>query len=511
MNKRACKFLKVTSELVFVIGIAVAVGQVELQAQAAAVSFEVEVNRAELEAAGNASIEFNSYGGPYAVIETAEAIRGIGQSLGETVKQDVFLPVTAGEGQKYTLIHAVDSSDEQKLSADILVLNENAGVDHIKNLRRIISGYLETAYGYGRDDSDALAVFVTVYNAVYRGSLETFTERYSQTVLKNLIKEKAGLSTEWEDWAGKTQIVIPLGELASPLSSIDTTAISDEKVVEALRETDDKGVGVREQLSDIKERESVTASEKAKEAQKEATVQKQAGNRQEAAKASSSASKQQQIADRKQQEARSDREEIKKDKEALAEKAAASVNYMTGLFVSDEKKGLYTLITVNGDTGEVLRRSGVTQIRSKAVYTVTDVTVNTDEGIRNFPVMYLAVCGVNDRHSAVRLCLIDTEGLEVQKQSEEILSESTELIQNGSNYIAVIQDGKDYRIALYDKTLSLKAKSSVTVKAASPLNVTAKGLLVTSSSGAPVLLSQNDLTEVWGRTNVHSSGSGFAK
>ena len=83
-------------------------------------------------------------------------------------------------------------------------------MDHIDNLRRIIAAYLESAYGYSRQDSQTLAVFVTVYNAVYRGKLDVFKQKYKTVVTKNLTANKAGLALNYAEWPGKTQIVIPL-------------------------------------------------------------------------------------------------------------------------------------------------------------------------------------------------------------------------------------------------------------------------------------------------------------
>ena len=470
----------------------------------------LEVNREELKAQENAEVEFESFGGPYAVIETVEAIMGIGTDLGNKVSRDILSPLVVNPGEKYTLVHAVASDEQEKFSADILVLNENAGVDHIKNLRRIITGYLESAYGYTREDSETLAVFITVYNAVYRGNMENFSSKYSDAVLVNLTAEKAGLSTNWEDWAGNSQIVIPLGDFKNG-TPVETSAISDEKVVEAIRTQEDKGIEVREKLADMKEKESVSASEKAKEAQKEAAQQRKEGNREAAEKAAQVSSKEQQLADRKTTEVRADRAEIKKDKEELAK--ADPVDSVTGLYSSDDKGGFYRLITVDALTGKILKKSPVTQIRSKAVYIVDNIKIeNLEKETVEFKELYLAVCGENKKKSSVRLCLLDTENLELQKQSEEILSETSELIQNGSDFIAVIQDGKEYRAAIYTKDLVLKCKSAAAVKPDTPFNMTSKGLFVTDSKGNPLLLNPTDLTEFWGqgKTSVHET-SGYAK
>ncbi|MBQ9623217.1 MAG: hypothetical protein IJR39_07785 [Treponema sp.] len=219
-----------------------------------AAGFAVDVNKGELESAQSDAVQFENYGGPHAVIESASAIMGIGTNLGRQVAQDVENPLTVEPLSKYSIYHVVGGEDENGLDADILLLNANAGVDHINNLRRIITGYLMAAYGYSREDSETLAVFVTVYNAVYRGDLSKFSGKYKSAVLAYLTEESVGLSTNWEEWAGKTQIVIPLGSIIEGTATIETSEISDDKVIEALRAEDDKSVETREKLANIKEK-----------------------------------------------------------------------------------------------------------------------------------------------------------------------------------------------------------------------------------------------------------------
>ncbi len=475
---------------------------------AGSLAWALGVDEPEIQSAGSDTIQFENYAGPHAVIETAAAITNIGTQLGLVVAQDLTSPTTAGAGGKYTVIHAVDPETEGGLDADIMLLNPNAGVDHIKNLRRIITGYLEAAYGYEREDASTIATFVTVYNAVYRGQMDYFAEKYKGTVLDELDEEKVGLSTIWSEWPGNTQIVIPLNDPEGGISSVDTTTISDEQVVEALRQDEDKGIEARQSMVEIKEKEAETATQKAQEAQKEATVQKVAAANAEteeearealekAEEAAQTATKEQQLADRKNYEVQEERKDIAEDLPKPAPEPDTS-SYVTGLFGADDRSGLYRLMTVDGNTGDVVRSSPVTEIRGKSVYLVEDVSVEQEDGSREkYANLYLAICGNNDGHSAVRLCLIDSSSLEIVGQSSEILSESSELVRSGDRfYVVMEQDGYAY-VAMYDKNLTLQAQSSIEVKATTPLNLISFGLLVTSEDGDPLLLSTDTLEEVW--------------
>jgi hypothetical protein len=214
----------------------------------------LDVAETEVSAVQAAAIEFINYEGPHDVVETAEQIRGIGRSLGSAVARGL---ARSGEVGRYMVIHAVDPAVKPGFDADIIILGEGARVDHIKNLRRIVAGYLESAYGYSARDADTLSVFITIYNAVYRGKIDYFSGKYKPVVMAELTPEHAGLSVRWDEWAGRSRIVIPLTSRAGAgvLGSIDTTSITDKPTIESLKEeSPTAGVEERRDVVDLKER-----------------------------------------------------------------------------------------------------------------------------------------------------------------------------------------------------------------------------------------------------------------
>src|SRR5574344_531718 len=234
-------------------------------------AFAIEVNQPELQSV-TGTVEFQNYNGPHSVIDSLSSIKAIGSGLGRTVASDVNKAGTFGSTNgRYYVIHCVDAKQKDKLDADIFIIGPDATVDHIRILRYIIAAYLTSAYGYSDKDASTIATFVTVYNAVYRGKLDTFKTKYKDVVTPNLTADKCGLSTKWSDWPGQSQIVIPLSDLNGGLSTIDTSVISDKKVVQSMKEEDNKGVDERKNMVDIKEREADNATEKAQTAQKTAT------------------------------------------------------------------------------------------------------------------------------------------------------------------------------------------------------------------------------------------------
>ncbi|MCX7786942.1 MAG: hypothetical protein N2442_04490 [Spirochaetes bacterium] len=209
---------------------------------------ELRVDTEELQGALKEGIVFENYEGVPEKIETLAQIRGIGTAL-------------AGEGRrastgKYTVIRAVDPSTPIGLDADIFILEPDASVDHIRNLRWILGSYLEAQYGYGRADADLLSQFITLYNAVYRKNIPYFKERYKPVVLSYLDPAKVGLALRYREWPGNTQLLIPLsGPKKKGILSIETGTLTEKPVVEELRKEEDRGIPLRKEMVELKERQ----------------------------------------------------------------------------------------------------------------------------------------------------------------------------------------------------------------------------------------------------------------
>jgi DNA segregation ATPase FtsK/SpoIIIE-like protein len=229
-------------------------------------AFAQNVDRDELEK-NQATVNFLTYEGPHSQIDTVEQIRQIGFALGRQIKNGA---ARAGAGNRYFVIHCISGPDGDKFDADVFGLGVDVGVDHIRNLRLIIQGYLQGAYDYSASDAALLSRYVTIYNAVFRGDWDFFTGRYKNLVVENLEQAKAGLSIRYDEWPGQTLMTIPLGT-GSPgsLSAIDTSGLTDPNVIDSLRTNEDRGIGDRQDMVDLKERE-------ADEANQSATLQREA-------------------------------------------------------------------------------------------------------------------------------------------------------------------------------------------------------------------------------------------
>jgi hypothetical protein len=295
----------------------------------------LEVDKTEIAPGKDGTtIEFVNYNGPHSVINSVAEIEGIGTELGDTL----LAKGSAGDQSRYYIIHAVDTAVPTGFDADILVLGDAVGVDHIDNLRRILSSYLSKAYGYSKKDASTLATFITVYNAVYRGKLDSFSKRYKPVVVKNLTAEKVGLSVKYNEWPGRSQIVIPLSEarLAGTVSSIDTTTITDKNVVSRIKEDENSGIDARKDMVDLKDKESDAAQTRAETAQQGATAAKdeqtakkaelaQAQQEAAAAKADAAAARNEADQARKEAAAQPGNEAAQQKAEAASQKAEAAV------------------------------------------------------------------------------------------------------------------------------------------------------------------------------------------
>ena len=244
----------------------------------------LDVAKSEIESTRAAKIDFVNYEGPQSVVQSAAEIRGIGAGLAAALGTPGKTGARAGELDRYAVIRAVDPAVEAGLDADIIVIGKDAVVDHIDNIRRIVAGYLEKAWGYSRADAATLSVFITVYNAVHRGDMAYLSAKYKAVVTAQLSADNAGLATKWDEWPGKTRILIPLssGAQAGAAGAVSTGTISGQEVTQGMKAEKGGGIPDRQALVDIKQKEVAQAQDQAAKAKEEAAA---AAAQAEAAKA----------------------------------------------------------------------------------------------------------------------------------------------------------------------------------------------------------------------------------
>ncbi len=209
-----------------------------------------EVDKEKLKDFVNMDLEFVNYKGPYDSTNTYEQIVGIGEFLARPLINSNSNSSYYG---KYFINRFIDDQDK-KASVDVFSIGSKSQLDSILNLRRILTGYLIKSFDYERSSAELIAKVITIHNAVYRGDLNYYKEVYIEAALKSLTKENAGLSRVYSQWAGKTQIFIPLKKniLSGKVESdIDIDSLVTDKVVAALLSENEAGVNFARDITDI--------------------------------------------------------------------------------------------------------------------------------------------------------------------------------------------------------------------------------------------------------------------
>jgi len=484
-----------------------------------------QVNRDELQ--NLPPVVFINYEGPHARLDSREEIRQIGVGLGRQIsdsekgnastlaaltveqKKTYSYKFEAGTNNRYFIIHCVSGPEDSKIDSDIMGLGVDTGVDHVRNLRVIIQGYLQTAYNYSDKDAALLAEYITIYNAVYRGNWDYFTSRYKSQVISNLTKEKAGLSLRYDEWPGRTLMAIPLG--IGGLSAVDTSTITDKKVIEEMRKEDDQGLPQRRDMVNLQEREADKAQQQAKTQREEIKQEEKqiAQDRQklqddqqqgrisadDAIKADEDLNKRQaaidqkkddtqkleDFAEKKSDEAQQQRQEIAKDQQnAIAQDTG-------GIYgVTIEKTAPVTMgriVRLNAADGKETKRSPLDSVHVRTVAFI---------GGR-----ILAIAGEHKGQGAVRLIEINTSSLEMARQGSDDIKPGSLLWVNGNDLYAIVIDNakKQHFIGRFNTNLELQAKSTVTVHPESSITIQQGKLLTQREDGSALSLNAADLTE----------------
>lgn len=492
-----------------------------------------QVDRTELEA-NQAPITFINYEGPHARIETRSQIRNIGFSLGLAAKSGTARP---GALNRYFVFHSVSPADGNKLDADIFGLGVDTGVDHIRNLRLIIQGYLEAAYNYTSRDAALLAEYITIYNAVYRGDWDYFSGRYKGPVIQLLTREKAGISLRFDEWPGQTLILIPLGP--GGLSAVDTSSISDKRVVDELRKEDSRGIEERKDMVELKEREADAAEQKAavqreaiKEEEKKIVEERADVNRErtaieqerrqakeEAAQGADTRQQEEELdrreagadqkseeldkreddlaeqreearqteefAEQKSAEARQEREEIAKDQQeiiAQEDSKTAPPQGLLGASIETPDTSLGRILRLNPSTGGELKRSPLDTVNIR--------TLSFAGG------KILAIAGEKRGNGAIRLIEVNANTLEMAKQGDDDIHPGSLLWVSGEDLIAIIApaDGSLY-LGRFNTSLIKQAQSKITIHPHAAVSFQEGMILTQRSDGSAVVLNPGDLTE----------------
>ena len=305
---------------------------------------------------------------------------------------------------------------------------------------------------------------------------------------------KAGLSTNWKDWPGGTQMLIPLSD-AEPgsLSAIDTTAISDQNVVEELRKQDDKGIETRKDMVDLKEREIEEQQKKIEEQKKQAEDERrdaarreqEAKQRQQQAEEQKKAAvteEQKKEAEKKEESAKQDVAKAEEDKKAVEEKqteiakAEEKVEEKKEQVREDRKeiaKDQEEILARESDTAQ----AGIPFIKVESTSKGRLVLIDPKSGaaitgteaqsvtIRLYESFGGGIAAILQRPGSDtgRLCVLDQKSLKEKISAREEIYATSYFQVNGTELFAVIRDQGKWYLGKYNSSLALLARSKTEV------------------------------------------------
>jgi flagellar biosynthesis GTPase FlhF len=537
-----------------------------------AVTGFAQVNRDELQ--DLPPVVFINYEGPHAWVNTREEIRQIGVALGQQIaergrgiaptleamtfeeRRAYSYRFETGALNRYFVIHSVSGPEDNKLDADILGLGVDAGVDHIRNLRVIIQGYLQAAYNYSASDALLLAEYITIYNAVYRGNWDYFTSRYKTPVIGHLTRDRAGLSIRYDEWPGRTLIVIPLGH--GGLSSVDTAAISDRRVIEEMRREDDQGITQRQDLVDLMEREAEEAERRAQaererireeerriaderqrveqerqrieqerrrleeeqeqrrrteeqvrqtqeEQERRRVAEEESRRTQEELNRREEETRQlEQEIDRREEDLEQRREEAQRLEDFAEERAEDAQRHRQD--IAEDQQAVIVQETTGGLIGITIERTSPTsmgrlirfnpingrELRRSPMNTIHVRTVTFIGG------RIIAIAGENVGQGAVRLVELNQDSLEMARQGDTDIRVGSLLWINGNDIYAITTDLRNNQCFLgrFNTNLELQARSAVRIHPEASVTIQQGRLLTQHEDGSALALNPADLTEV---------------
>src|SRR6056297_2657643 len=421
----------------------------------------VDIVEEELESVSDAQIEFINYEGPHDKIETINQIKSIGAGLAIQPTATEAARDQAEYAQKYSILHIVAPPGAKGYNADLFIIEENAQVDHIDNVRRILSGYFEASYNMSAQRAAALALFTTYYNAIYRGNIEFFRENYSSPVIDALDPQKAGISRRYSEWPGATHMVIPLTQLAGQ-DMPSAESLRTDEVVEDVRTQEDRGVEERKEIVEMREEEleedrRQLEEERAQEPDQAAPEAEAAETTEPEAEAAETAEEpspdtdeepaaavedepEDEIAQREEELAQrerdiaEERESIAEDQQELIEEEQRQEELSAEEDAADQEEetqateqppaeaaeaatATFPFALFRRQDNQLLGRLALLEPNGEIAALSTLNTIRTREPV-DFGEMYVAIAGEDNPPRAVRLVGLNQENLELKKQSE---------------------------------------------------------------------------------------------
>ncbi len=476
----------------------------------------LEVDIDELKKTMDREIVFINYQGRHDKIETAVEIKDIGRLLATALERD------GSKGQiflKYSIIRAVDPTEEGKFDADIISIDPEAKVDHIDNVRRITAGYLEAAHGYSEADARLLAKFATIYNAVFRGDLGYFSENYKALVLSHINEQNAGISTRYFEWPGATRMLIPLSvEEKGKLSALITSELTEEKVIEEMRKQEDMGLEDRKEMVEFKDREVEEKEEEAESERKRLEDERaKLEEKKEELKKGEAISEERKALVEKERELEREERELEKKEEDIRKKEEEIARERTGIIederskdrdaelVAEERKEAvmaaifadklyYMKVRERDAEGYTTSTLSIIDPVPETIMITSPVSHISGRNYYFYKELILVIAHERKASSPAHLVLLHPHTLEeIGRSGDAVYPRSFLSFQSGYIY-AVVENRGAFHLGRFDEALKLNARSEDMVDEDSAFALFGEKLYINSPDGDILILDDMDLS-----------------
>lgn len=260
-----------------------------------------------------------------------------------------------------------------------------------------------------------------------------------------------------------------------------------EKEAEKAKDNPQDAKKAQEELDKARKEKEEAEKERLK---KEEELKKQ---QEEAEKAKKEAEEEEKFAENKEDDAQGDRKDIAKDTQKIIEDKKAEKKAETDALIASATRG-YALKVVDEQT----LSSSIVMLDLRSAKQIKTSSLDTIKGRRIYAAgdNILAIAGSNEGNGVVSLVLISQRSLEVAKQGEDEISETSVLVKDGDYYYAIVSSGGKYYVGKFNEELTRQALSSVPVSKYTPITVTEQGLLVQDASKNIHLLDKSSLKDI---------------
>ncbi len=273
-------------------------------------------------------------------LRASEDAREKNSEIGRSLSSEVEKKSTQVHTKNGISVRRIGTKEDEKFGADIISLNDRSDFGHIHSIQRILSGYIQNAFQYKEGDSDAIALYILYYNAMHRGDKAYVEKKYTKEVINSLDKNKIGISKTYEEWSGKTQILIPIEKNILKDKKKDVTIDELETEVNKVIDKKKNGQEEKKKFDDVVKKKTVeerTQIEKKKEEvkKKEAEIAKKETeiNKREAELKKEPEKNKEEI---KKEEAK--KEDVKKEKESVEKEKKEVAKKEEQIAKREEKK-----------------------------------------------------------------------------------------------------------------------------------------------------------------------------